>query len=802
MTINEELVLYKEIIENSIEELKLQYKTKQTSLTKKNPTIKNLKKSKYYKENITKIDKTTIKELNKICNKTNKGDLKLITYRDNINQNINSLNINSNYIYSNSTKDLIEKRDKIKEPLSEKQLYRIITDTSNLKELDNETLLQINLYLLNKKFDMDPTRFAIYFQRKESINETMVKDFTNHVNKSKKEIKKILGKFEVVLPISEKEKEELTETLKILANNKISEVKSWLILFKEDYDLMSEEQQKEVTKDLPTLLNYINECAMNGNKPFKEIKENPLRFSFQDGGSGKIDTLYRNHKGQLSAIDTTVDDKGQIDRTLRGQKGEQQLTKHFYKYLLYTKINLDNPGIDVHSLNNLVNAKYEELYEEEYTPSNINKLLAKEIKELLNYFEEYNKENKDNQVELNYVFFPDINLQPKDSKFLKTLHHTFYSYIHINAGRFEKDTSKGEIEEIELGNLLTKYIKTLTLEDSYTVLELQGKKRSEDKNKKGNDSIKQKHNDFMFEENGEHLYEILFEYLLYFTKELHKSFNGTFDIKELTKEKIQSIQYSIIELNEENQKEGKEDLYTYLSATLRGETNDNVEFFTKNFSQLFLDSKIRQQQIGDFIYYNLTHKPEEYNKLSRSEKIFMKDMFSGVGTDSEFNDIFKNSELKEEKQKAKEAIQKAKEATQKAKEATQKVEEEKENGILLQFLPKIGLDEYVIEEDFEVSLKENIDYNELFNKIIEKANQESQDKGEKIKNYLFKNLSNIFKEQIKNFESNKISTKDFGQKIKEILSNPLKNPKRPEEVSEDKIEEAKRQQQNSTFRTN
>ena len=46
--------------------LKLQYKTKQTSLTKKNPTIKNLKKSKYYKENITKIDKTTIKELNKI----------------------------------------------------------------------------------------------------------------------------------------------------------------------------------------------------------------------------------------------------------------------------------------------------------------------------------------------------------------------------------------------------------------------------------------------------------------------------------------------------------------------------------------------------------------------------------------------------------------------------------------------------------------------------------------------------------------------------------------------------------------
>jgi len=752
MTINEELKLYKEIINNSLEELKKEYKEKQITITKENPTIKTLKNTKYYKENINKIKKKSIEEINQVCNKNN-IDLKATTYNKNINQNLGNLKENNDYEYSKDKNNLKSKIEKIKEPLSQNELYRIITNTSNLKELDNDTLLQINLYLLEKNFNLDPTRFAIYFQRKESINETMAKDFSNHVNKSKKEIKKILGRFEVVLPITEGKKEELTNVLKQLANNKVSEVKSWLILFKEDYDLMSEEKQIEVTKDLPTLLKYINECAMNGNKPFENIKDNPLRLDFKDGGPGKIDTLYRNHKGQLSAIDTTVDDKAQIDRTHKGQKGEQQLVRHFYKYLLYTKINLDNPNIDVHSLNNLTDEEYEKLYEENHTPNDINKLVYKEIKELLNYFEEYNnkEENKDNQVELNYVFFPDINLQPKNSKFLKTLHHTFYSYIHINAGRFEKDTSKAEKEEIELGNLVTKYIKTLTLEDSYIVLELQGKKRSEDRNKKGDSSIKEKHNDFMYEENGEHLYEILFEYLLYFTKELHKSFNGTFNIKELTKEKIQSIQSSIITLNEKNQKEGKKDLYTYLSATLRGETIENIEFFTKNFSQLFLDSKIRQQQIGDFIYYNLTHKPEEYNNLSRSEKIFMKDIFTGVGTDSEFNDIFKNSELEE-------ATQKAEEATQKAEEESKKVINQIEifNKLKNKVVSLLGIE-----------LVNNQELLPIFQKIIQMEKLEELEKEINVNKEL---------ELLLNKGNDKLIV-DFLKQIKKKLVNPKLAPK-------------------------
>jgi len=132
---------------------------------------------------------------------------------------------------------------------------------------------------------------------------------------------------------------------------------------------------------------------------------------------------------------------------------------------------------------------------------------------------------------------------------------------------------------------------------------------------------------------------------------------------------------------------------------------------------------------------------------------------------------------------------KLKEATQRAEEENKK---EKEEILLVNFLLKINLGHYLIEEDFEEVLKENIDFNELFEKIMEKANQETPERGEKIRNYVFKNLSNIFKEQLQNLETPKIKSEDFGKKIKETQSNPPKNPKKLEELSEDKIKEIKK----------
>jgi len=553
-----------------------------------------------FKKELTKEQVVKLEELKSICSQNSQ---KTNTLLEKINLFTENLNEKSTYSFSSDLIFLEKQRDKQEEEnkknnkdnITTSYIVRLLEDTIDLSNLNDEELLYLNHYIIDNKMDINETRFNIYFQSKNSLNENIVKSFKKQIDSSISDLKKFLLN-DIKIHFSTEDSDSFVKHLENFSNNKLAEIKSWLLLFKHDYDQMTQEQKDKIktTKDM---LTYINNAAMNGNKPFKFKNKKSLSFEFKDGGSGRIDTLYKDCNNNLSAIDCTVDDSGNIDRKNGLFVSNQQIPRHFYMYLLYSKYNNENPNIKVNELNDMVSNEVGDIFEKK---DSLNKEIYEKTKKLIEELESKN-------IPINYAFFADINLQPSTNKLIRTFHNTIYNSLHNISGLTDKKSVIAQDYEIEYMELLLKTTSNVSIGNIYN-LDLITKEESEVEER-------------IFDKENNKMNDFTFDILLKYMK----------DLKEFPNKKNKE-RTNIFKENEIIKG------YLIKQRNSGGEEEQLIKL-VNNLDMLVNKNTTRKSLIGDFLFINFVKNPNLWNELKIEEKDFFINTFKGLSSHHSFDHL-------------------------------------------------------------------------------------------------------------------------------------------------------------------
>jgi len=589
MTNKEILDINKELIEIFEEKSKNLNKTQKEKIT-----IKDFKKD-LKKEQIEQLN-----ELKSICSPNSKN---IYTLLEKINLFTENINEKSTYSFSYDLSFLEDKRDEIetenelnnKENITTSYIVKLLENTIDLSNLNNEELLYLNHYIIDNKMNINETRFNIYFQSKNSLNENIVTSFKKQIDSSISDLKRFLLN-DIKIHFSSEDSNNFIKHLENFSNNKLTEIKSWLLLFKHDYDQMTPEQKDNI-KTTKNMLIYINNASINGNQPFKFKNKKDLYFDFKDGGSGKIDTLYRDCKNNLSAIDCTVDDTGNIDRKNGLFVSNQQVPRHFYMYLLYSKYNQENPNISVQKLNVMVLNEVGDIFENK---NNLNKEIYEKTKLLVEGL-------KSKNIPINYAFFSDINLQPSTNKLIRTFHNTIYNSIHNISGLTDKKSVIAQDYEIKYMNLLLETTSNVSIGNIYN-LDLITKEQQEVE-------------ETIFDKQNDKMNEITFDIILKYMKDLTSFPNKTNEERTNIFKDNDIIKGYLVK----QRTEGGEEL--------------QLQKLVNNLETLIFKNQTRQSLINDFIFINFVKNSNLWNELNVIEKEFFIDTFKGLSSHHSFDHL-------------------------------------------------------------------------------------------------------------------------------------------------------------------
>ena len=329
-------------------------------------------------------------------------------------------------------------------------------------------LKYINYFLLQERSDVSPIQFDIYFKTKNKVK-NLEKLVQKNIDKNKQNFKQLLSGFDIQLynnNIDEEnpnsKEEDFSSILKMVQKNynfNNSELKSWLFLFKEEYDeqIKLDPSYKEKFKTEGDILNHINKSSVYGDI---FIKDDNGDFKFDGALSGKLDVLYSklnpnelNGDKVLVGMDVTIDSTGEIDRKIRRKTLEQPIPSHFHKYLII----LDTLSNDKKISNEDLIEKTENIY---------NQIKNNQSKQSIedNFIDYFNKVKSNPNVEIDYRFFNDVKTNTNERKLLQSIMKIINHNIHVSAGNYNYDSGSNNKDK-EIHNILNQNVKSFIASD-------------------------------------------------------------------------------------------------------------------------------------------------------------------------------------------------------------------------------------------------------------------------------------------------------------------------------------------------